>query len=170
MNLNSPDGVSNAESPLKNVLVKSYKHIMWANTQIIEAMKKSDHPLEKALSLLSHILAAEKVWLARIMGEDASAFSIWPSSTLEECERLAEQNNNGYLALFDRLHEADFAAAAAYKNSQGTPFTTEIIDILTQVSLHGSYHRGQIATLLKQAGLVPVNTDYITYVRQQTVN
>jgi len=34
------------------------------------------------------------------------------------------------------------------------------------VALHGSYHRGQVAAAVRAAGGEPVNTDYITYVRE----
>jgi uncharacterized damage-inducible protein DinB len=33
---------------------------------------------------------------------------------------------------------------------------------------HSTYHRAQIATLLRQGGLEPVNTDFITYDRVVT--
>jgi uncharacterized damage-inducible protein DinB len=31
--------------------------------------------------------------------------------------------------------------------------------------LHGAYHRGQIALLIRQAGAVPAPTDYVAFVR-----
>jgi uncharacterized damage-inducible protein DinB len=33
------------------------------------------------------------------------------------------------------------------------------------VALHGSYHRGQIALLMRQGGGAPAATDYIAFVR-----
>jgi len=155
---------------LKNQFIKSYNHIAWASRLVMEALKKSELPLEKPLSLLSHVLAAEKVWLTRINGEDSSALSIWPTHTLEQCEAIAEQNNKSYEMLFAKLGEAEFENEVFYSDSRGNPFTTKIRDILTQVSLHGSYHRGQIALLLRQAGEEATSTDYITYERQAASN
>lgn len=153
---------------LKEQMVKFSSHRAWANEQVIEAMKINEHtiPMEKPLSLLNHILAAEKVWLARINEIDASAILIWPKYTFEQCQRIAEQNKTNYETLFSRLVEADFEKEISYSNSTGLTFTTTKSDMLNQVFLHGSYHRGQIATLLRQAGAEPKNTDYITYVRQ----
>jgi uncharacterized damage-inducible protein DinB len=37
--------------------------------------------------------------------------------------------------------------------------------IMIHLVNHSSYHRGQIAMLLRQNGFEPVNTDYITYDR-----
>jgi uncharacterized damage-inducible protein DinB len=38
-------------------------------------------------------------------------------------------------------------------------------DILLQIFLHGTYHRGQVALLLRQGEATPAPTDYIAYVR-----
>jgi uncharacterized damage-inducible protein DinB len=32
--------------------------------------------------------------------------------------------------------------------------------------MHGSYHRGQLARAVREAGAQPINTDFINYVRQ----
>ena len=47
----------------------------------------------------------------------------------------------------------------------GRRFATRAIDMFTQLVMHGSYHRGQIALLLRQSGAEPAATDYITFVR-----
>jgi uncharacterized damage-inducible protein DinB len=38
-------------------------------------------------------------------------------------------------------------------------------DILLHVALHGSYHRGQVALLVREAANKPAPTDYIGFVR-----
>ena len=40
-----------------------------------------------------------------------------------------------------------------------------VIAVLTHVALHGSYHRGQIAALIRSGGDEPINTDYIMWLR-----
>ena len=42
-------------------------------------------------------------------------------------------------------------------------------DILTHVFMHSAYHRGQIASDMRQAGFVPAYTDFIHGVRQGLV-
>ena len=39
-------------------------------------------------------------------------------------------------------------------------------DILFHLASHGAYHRGQISVTLRHSNLEPVNTDYITFVRE----
>jgi uncharacterized damage-inducible protein DinB len=55
-----------------------------------------------------------------------------------------------------------------YRNSAGVPFHTSVADMLAQAALHGSYHRGQIALLVRQGGGTPAVTDYIAFVRDRT--
>jgi uncharacterized damage-inducible protein DinB len=50
-------------------------------------------------------------------------------------------------------------------NSAGQAFTSTVEDILLHVCLHGQYHRGQVALLLREAGAAPATTDYIAFAR-----
>ena len=54
---------------------------------------------------------------------------------------------------------------STYRNSAGNQFTSTLEDILTHVTLHGSYHRGQVASLIRSAGDTPSPTDYIFFAR-----
>jgi len=68
------------------------------------------------------------------------------------------------------LHEEDLSRRVDYTNSQGERWSNTIEDILTHVVLHGTYHRGQIATIVRQSGETPAYTDYIHAVRQGLVD
>jgi uncharacterized damage-inducible protein DinB len=140
-------------------------HIHWANLEILDALKWSNPNLEKACSLFIHILAAENVWLNRLNETDTSHFHIWPKHSLQDCERLINGNRQGYSLLLKELNDFDYSRLISYTNSKGAAFTTSINDILTHVSLHGSYHRGQINAILRSEGYEPRNTDYITFTR-----
>ena len=52
-----------------------------------------------------------------------------------------------------------------YTNSAGLSFESSLEDMLMQALLHGCYHRGQIALLVRGAGAEPAPTDYIAFVR-----
>ena len=56
-------------------------------------------------------------------------------------------------------------APITYRNRAGDQFTSTLDAILTHVALHGSYHRGQIAALLRGADQTPNPTDYIAFRR-----
>ena len=54
-----------------------------------------------------------------------------------------------------------------YTNQHGLSYVTSVRDILFHLASHGAYHRGQVSIVLRESGLEPVNTDYITFVREQ---
>ena len=59
----------------------------------------------------------------------------------------------------------DFNRLLKYNNYVGDYFESNVEQIMIHLVNHGSYHRGQVAMLLRQKGFEPVNTDYITYDR-----
>jgi uncharacterized damage-inducible protein DinB len=67
------------------------------------------------------------------------------------------------------LDVAGLAREVAYRNSAGQAFTNSVADILAQVALHGSYHRGQLALLVRQGGASPAVTDFIVFARDAGV-
>jgi uncharacterized damage-inducible protein DinB len=147
-------------------LIRSYEHVYWANNETVRALRNFEGNTDKPLALLGHIAAAESIWLSRITGTDASAVAIWPDLSMEDCERLFTENKQRFDALFESISEPELGNRIVYRNSKGTEYRTSVSDILTHVSLHGSYHRAQIASLLRNGGGVPANTDYIQFVRQ----
>lgn len=150
-----------------NQIIRIFNHMYWANTQIVHALQEVEGDIEKPLRLFAHVLSAEKVWLTRINGKDASTILIWPEDySLEDCVNFVQENNSGYMNYFKQHTGADLLNVISYRNSKGEAFNTTIYDILTQVYLHGSYHRGQLAAHLRKEGIEPLNTDYITFVRQ----
>ena len=60
--------------------------------------------------------------------------------------------------------------AVEYVNSKGEPWHSLADDILMHVIIHGGYHRGQIATIVRQSGATPAYTDYIHCIRSGFVS
>ena len=140
----------------------------WATGRVFDSLKTASSENHKADRLVAHLLVAEKVWMLRLHGEDTSAINLSPELSITECERLAHENRQAYAAFLDSLKEERLDSVVTYKNSKGIEFSTSVSDILTHVALHGTYHRGQIAAAVRSEGDVPVNTDYITFVRESS--
>lgn len=136
----------------------------WADERVIGALANCPAAQPEALPLLSHLLAAEHVWLARLECRVTSR-SVWPTLSLAECITSAAENAVGYAAYLERLSDDGLAEVVQYKTTKGVACATSVVDILTHVVIHGAYHRGQIAKALGRAGTPAVDTDYITYVR-----
>jgi uncharacterized damage-inducible protein DinB len=139
----------------------------WADARVLTLLSTSPDAAEapNVLRLMAHVVAAERVWLSRILGDEAQ-HPIWPEWTLAQIQTTAAENGRAFADLVSHLSDAEAARVVEYRNSQGVAFRTRLSDILTQVALHGSYHRGQIAAAVRAAGAAAVNTDYITYVRE----
>ena len=145
-------------------ITRLIEHLAWADERVLASLRGSRVPLPAALSLYSHVLGAEHVWLKRISG-DAANVAVWPDLSLDECARLARENADSLRNLAASTSTEGLKRQVTYRNSAGAEFTTELEDILMHVSIHGAYHRGQVAALLRSAGDEPSPTDYIQWVR-----
>jgi uncharacterized damage-inducible protein DinB len=156
---------------MKKTLERSWAHVAWANSTVGEHLAGlvGRRGVEEALRLFSHLVASERVWLDRIR-DGSSVHPVWPSGAsgwdATALLRMAAQNVEEVRELLRRSEEETLERPVAYRNTAGTRYETSLGDILLHVALHGSYHRGQIARSLREAGLEPVNTDYVTFVRE----
>jgi uncharacterized damage-inducible protein DinB len=139
-------------------------HLAWADQLVLESLERSPEPNPDSLELLAHILAAEHVWISRLLRRPPE-FPTWPALSKAECARLAERNGRELTDYVGTRTEQDLAEEVTYVNSAGNQFTSRADDILLQIFLHGTYHRGQIARALRIAGQEPNPTDYIAFIR-----
>ena len=138
-------------------------HMAWADEQILDSLRQPAVP-QRALDLYAHVLGAEHVWLARLERR-ATTVAVWPVISLDDCARLARENRDALRAYVARLTSADLRRAVHYRNSAGDEFDNAIEDILVHVAMHGSYHRGQVSLLVRDAGAQPQPTDFFAFVR-----
>jgi uncharacterized damage-inducible protein DinB len=143
---------------------QQFTYSAWANRQIAQFLQLKPGFEGRPLQIFSHLLATEKVWLYRIQAKDLTDVPIWPDLSLSACVQLLDENAIAYQSLL--LGHLEASNQISYRNSKGIPFQTSLGDILQHVVLHGCYHRGQIAAAVRSAGVEPVNTDFITFVRQ----
>lgn len=142
-------------------LRRLFAHMQWADEQVLAALRDATHPPERALGLYAHVLAAEHNWLARLAGTEP--MPVFPTLSLHACEELAQGNHARYDALARALSPIDLERVMAYRNREGEPQERRLEDILLHVALHGHYHRGQVAAVLREAGEEPASTDYVRW-------
>jgi uncharacterized damage-inducible protein DinB len=139
-------------------------HLAWADGETLAALRGAASPPERAVKLYAHVLTAEHVWLSRLK-QQPSRLPVWPDMDLAACQALARENAADYAAYVESLTPGDAAREVDYRNSAGDAFRSAIGDVLLHVCLHGSYHRGQVAMLLRDSGAEPRATDYIAFTR-----
>jgi uncharacterized damage-inducible protein DinB len=138
-------------------------HMAWADERILESLRQPPVS-QRALDLYAHVLGAEHVWLARLE-QRPHRVAVWPALTFDQCAQLAGENRIAFHAYAESLTSGDLRRTVHYRNSAGHEFDTPIEDILVHVAMHGSYHRGQVSLLVRDAGAEPQPTDYIAFVR-----
>jgi uncharacterized damage-inducible protein DinB len=147
-----------------------YDH--WANRQCLAAMRAAESVSADTIGRMAHILAAQKLWLERILKQNQS-MPVWPTSTIDECTALADETASAWRNYLT-LRAGQFAPGpddnmVEYRNSKGESFSSRAEDILIHVLFHSAYHRGQIALQMRASGMEPAYTDFIHAVRQGLV-
>jgi uncharacterized damage-inducible protein DinB len=147
----------------------------WATLRILEAaqsLSQADYGRDLGSShggvhgTLLHLYGADAIWLARLRGEVPPAF---PSAgQFPDLVTLEQQ----WPALWDSLDKQaqDEARHVTYARLDGTPQQSRACEILRHVVNHGTHHRGQLVTLLRQLGQAAPNTDLIAFYRQQALD
>lgn len=142
----------------------TYAHTM--NLRVIEQAEKAGSELpEKVYQLLCHSLNAHRLWNARILGTDAGVtpWTLHPIDTLDDMER------SNYYRTLQILDDVPMDFVVEYQTTTGEKFANATSDILFHIVNHGTYHRGQIALLMREAGQTPLATDYIFYKREKSI-
>jgi uncharacterized damage-inducible protein DinB len=148
---------------MKEYFEKLYSYNDWANKKVIGCLKKQQVGDDKILTLMSHTLSALHIWLARITGNPTDAYPLWKQYSLMELEAMSEAIGKKWLAYISENERFDWELS--YNNYVGDPYKNKVENIMIHLVNHSTYHRAQVATLLRQKGFEPVNTDFITYDR-----
>jgi uncharacterized damage-inducible protein DinB len=145
-------------------LRRQFAYDGWANREVMDAIRANAGG-ERALQLMAHIVAAERLWLERLEQQPQSV-PVWPKADLSWCEAQAAELQRLWMEYLQRTTGEDLARKISYKNSKGETWASMIGDVLTHVVLHSAYHRGQIASHMRSIGQTPAYTDFIHGVRQ----
>ena len=149
----------------------------WANRTILESVaaltpEEYRRPIGGSFGsvqgTLVHLCGADWVWLERFHGrsprEMPAGHELLDLDALAQKWREIEAGQDAYIAA---LTQARLAEPLAYANFAGESFTRELGDALLHLANHGTYHRGQVATLLRMLGHAAAPTDYLRFIDAQ---
>ena len=74
---------------------------------------------------------------------------------------LAKKVEEGWTGLANGVETGRARETLAYRNFKGEDLGYRVGEVLVHVVNHSTYHRGQVATLLRQLGATPVSTEYL---------
>jgi uncharacterized damage-inducible protein DinB len=162
---------------VKKQLLRLLDYNKWANNSIcsfVNAAGEDRAAMEQKSSFPSiqktilHILDAQEIWLMRLREEKITG---WPSknfsgTTAEACVLLINSSQN--LADHILTITDPEATIIEYQNLKGLTFSNNVFEIVMHIVNHGTYHRGQVITLLRGSGYdQPGSTDLINFYREQ---
>jgi uncharacterized damage-inducible protein DinB len=148
---------------MKEYFLKLYQYNAWANSRVLNCLQRQQVEDEKMLTLMGHIVAAQFLWLHRVKGLSPPDVKLWGNYKLDQLKTMAEDAGKKWLQFVES--QDNFNRELSYKNYVGEFYTNNVEMIMIHLVNHSSYHRAQIAMLLRQKGLEPINTDFITYDR-----
>jgi uncharacterized damage-inducible protein DinB len=167
----------------------------WANRRMFSVVKKLT-PEQSTWTVQSsfpsvretvfHILGAEWIWLKRWKGQSPRATAPHPDVSLKGwsslkadgiptvqevstfdalqsfCNSIEEERQDFLAALTEERLHADLN----FNDMSGNPYAEPLVHLMQHLVNHGTYHRGQVTTMLKQLGAEVVSFDMLYFFRE----
>ncbi len=149
---------------MKNYFNKIWQYNGWANHRCLQKISSQLPEYQELNIKFSHIISAEEIWYNRIEPLPYQPLPLFAGQPWERLSNRMEQSQHRWLELINATVE--WSKVIHYENTSGTPYQTRLEDIVIHVVNHGTYHRGQIALLLRQQDQDPLATDYIVFNRE----
>lgn len=162
---------------MKELLQQYASYNAWANQQLIASIGNlPEAAVEQELvssfpsirKTLQHIWFAEDIWLQRIrLAEQPESMANNFEGPYNELAKKIIDQSNAIAAWVNQATEPQLQHVFAYlKNKE--QFKQPVWQVLMHVFNHGTYHRGQLITMLRQLNAPSVpNTDFLTYARKK---
>jgi uncharacterized damage-inducible protein DinB len=154
-----------------------YDYNTWANHRVLENCAALDgeqfarrivSSFSSVRETLVHLAGCEWLWLERWKGRSHTALP-WAADSLDFQglgERWAELET-GLMSFVSGLGEDDLARVVRHTTTEGVPQAAPLWQMMQHVVNHGTYHRGQVVTMLRQLGAQAQSTDLIVFYRQR---
>jgi uncharacterized damage-inducible protein DinB len=153
-----------------------YDFNAWANRRTLDACaplaaeqftRNLGSSFPSVRDTLAHIYGAEWIWFERWHGRVPAAL---PSAAdFPDFESVQHRLSDMDRILVDyvaSLTADDLQRVVQFKTLAGVAYAQPLGPCLQHVANHGTYHRGQIATMLRQLGSKATSTDLMGFYRE----
>lgn len=169
---------------MSNHPVEMFKYHIWASRIIMERIQAlPDSVLHQEVNssfptiahALSHMYAVDRMFYQVLQGEEMP-------EALQECMALNQTTLTSideYITRFSVLTDQyqqwlqngiDLEQSFLLNNPYVGPRQTRLAEIVLHVVNHGTYHRGNISTMLRQLGHASVMNDYLLFWYQESAS
>jgi uncharacterized damage-inducible protein DinB len=149
----------------------------WANRRVLAAVevltpeqftRDLGSSYKSVRDTLAHILGVEWVWLERLQGRSPEAI---PAATeyadVKVLRTRWAEVEKSFREYTEELTKAELDEELGYQTFNFGPGKNPRWQMIQHLVNHGSYHRGQVVTMLRQLGAKAVGTDLITFYRER---
>jgi uncharacterized damage-inducible protein DinB len=161
---------------MKQLLLQYARYNLWANKIIIETTNQlSEEQLRKEINssfpsvfkTIMHLMDVESVWWQRLK---LTEHVEWPgknfTGSFNDLSKKLLELSRQWEEWVRNANEANIAHVFAYQNSKKELFKQPVYEVLLHLFNHQTYHRGQLATILRQLGFEKIPpTDFIVFSR-----
>jgi uncharacterized damage-inducible protein DinB len=141
-----------------------------ASLRTVPEARRAEPSFDRAVTLLAHLAGARELWLHRFGVRETAPTTeeeFFPrGASIAAVEARLERIHEEWSDYLGSLDESELARVFDYRALEGGRFRNRVEDLLTQLFGHSWYHRGQIASLVRELGGVPAATDYVFWVRE----
>lgn len=162
---------------MKQLLNEFLAYNLWANQQLtscILALAAGDwtKPVSSSFpslhKTLLHMWDADSIWWQRLEGEGNIKVpsKYFQEDTVDLVGRLLLQNE-AWTARVKELDAEALAMTFSYTNLKGEQFGQPLYQVVLHLCNHGTYHRGQLVTMLRTLGVLEIpQTDFVHWARK----
>ncbi len=116
------------------------------------------------LDTLVHVFAADRIWLARVQGQQRS-FRDPEDRDLTVLQTEWPALHERWKLWLRDFHDDDAMRVISYQDLKGRAYAQPVWQILLHVVNHGTHHRGQVSGFLRSMGHTPPPLDLMAYYR-----
>lgn len=154
-----------------------YDYNAWANHRLLDSCaglgaeqftRDLGSSFRSVRDTLAHILWADWLWLERWHGRSPGPMP--PAEQFPDLRSLRArwaEVERDLLQFVAGLAPPDLAQLSAYRTTKGIAVSNPLWQSLQHLANHGTYHRGQVAAMLRQSGVKPNFTDLIYFYRER---
>jgi uncharacterized damage-inducible protein DinB len=132
-------------------------------------LKQMGSSFSSVRDTLAHIWGAEWVWLERFQGRSpASLPDVGQFAELAALRARWAEEEQRMQKFIARITQEDLDRVFEYRTFKFGQYSNPMWQSMQHVVNHGTYHRGQVATMVRQLGGTPLASDLMHFYRERS--